>query len=170
MLLKNEGRVLPLASTSVRVSNVVGLAPLNASPCPPAAPTVSVPAPLTVLPLPIPFQLQTMSVAVTFPVPPSVPAVTVSVGVLALVVSGTVLRADESAVRDGARGVVVAATGSGNTHPALLRAAVDAHEKAIVEHHLGRNRYNQRQTAKALGLSYDQLRHCMKKHGLGERG
>ncbi len=51
-----------------------------------------------------------------------------------------------------------------------LRAAVDAHEKAIVEHHLGRNRYNQRQTAKALGLSYDQLRHCMKKHGLGERG
>ena len=50
-----------------------------------------------------------------------------------------------------------------------LRAAVDAHERAIVEHHLGRNRYNQRQTAKALGLTYDQLRHCMKKHGLGER-
>ncbi|MGV3512444.1 MAG: phage shock protein operon transcriptional activator [Novosphingobium sp.] len=50
-----------------------------------------------------------------------------------------------------------------------LRAAVDAHERAIVEHHLGRNRYNQRQTAKALGLTYDQLRHCMKKHGLGEK-
>lgn len=49
-----------------------------------------------------------------------------------------------------------------------LRAAVDAHEKAIVEQALGRNRYNQRQTAKALGLSYDQLRHTMKKHGLGE--
>ncbi len=51
-----------------------------------------------------------------------------------------------------------------------LRAAVDAHERSIIEHHLGRNRYNQRQTAKALGLTYDQLRHCMKKHGLGERG
>ena len=51
-----------------------------------------------------------------------------------------------------------------------LRGAVDAHEKAIVEQALARHRYNQRQTAKALGLSYDQLRHCMKKHGLGERG
>lgn len=47
-----------------------------------------------------------------------------------------------------------------------LRAAVDAHERAIVEHALGRHRWNQRQTAKALGLSYDQLRHCIKKHGL----
>ena len=50
-----------------------------------------------------------------------------------------------------------------------LRAAVDCHEREIIEHHLARNRYNQRQTAKALGLSYDQLRHCMKKHGLMER-
>jgi psp operon transcriptional activator len=49
-----------------------------------------------------------------------------------------------------------------------LRAAVDAHERAILEHHLGRNRWNQRQTAKALGLSYDQLRHCIRKHGLSE--
>lgn len=51
-----------------------------------------------------------------------------------------------------------------------LRAAVDAHERALLEHALGRNRFNQRQTAKALGLSYDQLRHAMKKHGLAERG
>jgi psp operon transcriptional activator len=49
-----------------------------------------------------------------------------------------------------------------------LRAAVEAHERAILEHHLGRNRWNQRQTAKALGLSYDQLRHCIRKHGLSE--
>jgi psp operon transcriptional activator len=49
-----------------------------------------------------------------------------------------------------------------------LRAAVDAHEKAIVEHALGANRWNQRQTAKALGLTYDQLRHAIKKHGLSE--
>jgi len=47
-----------------------------------------------------------------------------------------------------------------------LRAAVDAHERAIVEAALGRHRWNQRQTAKALDLTYDQLRHCMKKHGL----
>ncbi len=51
-----------------------------------------------------------------------------------------------------------------------LRGAVDSHERAILEHALGKHRYNQRQTAKALGLSYDQLRHCMKKHGLMERG
>ncbi|GGE00561.1 PSP operon transcriptional activator [Tsuneonella deserti] len=50
-----------------------------------------------------------------------------------------------------------------------LRAAVEAHERAIVEHALGRHRWNQRQTAKALGLSYDQLRHCIRKHGLAER-
>nr|WP_166181073.1 phage shock protein operon transcriptional activator [Altererythrobacter segetis] len=49
-----------------------------------------------------------------------------------------------------------------------LRAAVEAHERAIVEHHLGRNRWNQRQTAKALGLTYDQLRHCIRKHGLAD--
>ncbi len=47
-----------------------------------------------------------------------------------------------------------------------LRSAVDAHERAIIEHALGRHRWNQRQTANALGLTYDQLRHCIKKHGL----
>jgi len=51
-----------------------------------------------------------------------------------------------------------------------LRGAVEAHERAILEHHLGRNRWNQRQTAKALGLTYDQLRHCLRKHGLAEKG
>lgn len=49
-----------------------------------------------------------------------------------------------------------------------LRGAVDAHERAILLHHLGRNRWNQRQTARALGLTYDQLRHCIRKHGLTE--
>lgn len=48
-----------------------------------------------------------------------------------------------------------------------LRAAVDAHEAAIIRSALERFRYNQRATAKGLGLTYDQLRHCMKKHGLG---
>ena len=49
-----------------------------------------------------------------------------------------------------------------------LRAAVDNHERAILEHALGRHRWNQRQTARALGLTYDQLRHCIRKHGLME--
>jgi len=50
-----------------------------------------------------------------------------------------------------------------------LRAEVEAHEKAILEHALGRHRWNQRQTAASLGLSYDQLRHCLKKHGLSQQ-
>ncbi|MFV0645976.1 MAG: phage shock protein operon transcriptional activator [Sphingomonadaceae bacterium] len=49
-----------------------------------------------------------------------------------------------------------------------LRGAVDAHECAILEHALGCNRWNQRQTAKSLGLTYDQLRHAIKKHGLAQ--
>jgi psp operon transcriptional activator len=50
-----------------------------------------------------------------------------------------------------------------------LRAEVEAHERAILEAMLARHRYNQRQTAKALGLTYDQLRHAIRKHGLAER-
>ncbi|MEM6494028.1 MAG: phage shock protein operon transcriptional activator, partial [Pseudomonadota bacterium] len=69
------------------------------------------------------------------------------------------------------------AAGAGSSTPAArvdfdriddLRLAVDTHERAIVEHALGKHRWNQRQTAKALGLSYDQLRHAIKKHGLME--
>ena len=68
-------------------------------------------------------------------------------------------------------GKAVAAAANGPDHGAVndLRAAVDAHEKAILEFHLARHRYNQRATAKALGLSYDQLRHCLRKHGLLEK-
>jgi len=49
-----------------------------------------------------------------------------------------------------------------------LRAAVDAHERTILAHALGKHRWNQRQTARALGLTYDQLRHCIRKHALME--
>jgi psp operon transcriptional activator len=49
-----------------------------------------------------------------------------------------------------------------------LRGAVDAHERAIITRALERHRYNQRATAKALGLTYDQMRHCMKKHGIAQ--
>ncbi|AUW59094.1 phage shock protein operon transcriptional activator [Sphingobium sp. SCG-1] len=47
-----------------------------------------------------------------------------------------------------------------------LKAAMDAHEVAILRGALSRYRFNQRATAKGLSLSYDQLRHCLKKHGL----
>ena len=60
----------------------------------------------------------------------------------------------------------VAAMVSDHADVSDLRAAVDAHEAAIVRAALERFRYNQRATAKGLGLTYDQLRHCMKKHGL----
>ena len=49
-----------------------------------------------------------------------------------------------------------------------LRGAVNSYEKALLEDALSRNRFNQRATAAALGLSYDQLRHAMKRHKLTE--
>ena len=62
--------------------------------------------------------------------------------------------------RTGARPLLPHAFRPNGPHAAL-------HAK---QHALGRHRWNQRQTAKALGLSYDQLRHCIRKHGLAERG
>jgi psp operon transcriptional activator len=50
-----------------------------------------------------------------------------------------------------------------------LRAAVDAHERAILEAAMRRARYNQRAAAAALKLSYDQLRHALRRHGLLEK-
>jgi psp operon transcriptional activator len=47
-----------------------------------------------------------------------------------------------------------------------FRAATEAFEKALLEAAMAQHRYNQRQTAKALNLSYDQLRHSLKKHDL----
>ncbi|WP_164156963.1 phage shock protein operon transcriptional activator [Sandarakinorhabdus rubra] len=47
-----------------------------------------------------------------------------------------------------------------------LRSAVAAYEKQLLEAALERHRHNQRRTASALGLSYDQLRHALKRHGL----
>jgi psp operon transcriptional activator len=47
-----------------------------------------------------------------------------------------------------------------------FRAAVTAYERALLEDALAKNRYNQRATAAALSLSYDQLRHALKRHKL----
>ena len=47
-----------------------------------------------------------------------------------------------------------------------FRAAIDAHEVVVLNRALECHRFNQRATAKALGLTYDQLRHCLRKHRL----
>jgi psp operon transcriptional activator len=47
-----------------------------------------------------------------------------------------------------------------------FRGAVTAYERALLEDALSRSRFNQRATAAALGLSYDQLRHALKRHKL----
>jgi psp operon transcriptional activator len=47
-----------------------------------------------------------------------------------------------------------------------FKATTEAFEKALLEAAMAQHRYNQRQTAKALNLSYDQLRHSLKKHDL----
>jgi psp operon transcriptional activator len=47
-----------------------------------------------------------------------------------------------------------------------FRGAVTAYERQLLEEALRRNRFNQRATASALGLSYDQLRHALKRHKL----
>ena len=47
-----------------------------------------------------------------------------------------------------------------------FRSAVASYERTLLEEALGANRFNQRATAAALGLSYDQLRHALKRHKL----
>jgi psp operon transcriptional activator len=47
-----------------------------------------------------------------------------------------------------------------------FRAAVANYERDLLEDALRRNRFNQRATAAALNLSYDQLRHALKRHKL----
>ncbi|TCM17915.1 psp operon transcriptional activator [Novosphingobium sp. PhB165] len=47
-----------------------------------------------------------------------------------------------------------------------LRAAVDGFERRLLVEALEAHRWNQRRVAAALGLSYDQLRHAMKRHRL----
>jgi psp operon transcriptional activator len=50
-----------------------------------------------------------------------------------------------------------------------LRAACEAYERRLLEAALKRCRYNQRTTATALALTYDQLRHALRRHNLLER-
>jgi psp operon transcriptional activator len=51
-----------------------------------------------------------------------------------------------------------------------FKAACDAHERKLLEAALRRCRFNQRLTAKALALTYDQLRHALRRHDLLQAG
>jgi psp operon transcriptional activator len=72
--------------------------------------------------------------------------------------------------------MMVAANGSEEPPPPTVatpaaatndfRAAVSDYERQLLEEALRRNRFNQRATAAALNLSYDQLRHALKRHKL----
>jgi len=46
------------------------------------------------------------------------------------------------------------------------RDSVSAFERGLLERTLTQHRHNQRVTAAALGLTYDQLRHCLRRHGM----
>ncbi len=50
-----------------------------------------------------------------------------------------------------------------------LRAACHAHERQLLESALARCRFNQRATATALKLTYDQLRHALRRHDMLEK-
>jgi len=56
------------------------------------------------------------------------------------------------------------------TETSDFRAAVDSYERMLLENALKTNRFNQRATAAAIGLSYDQLRHALKRHKLLDAG
>jgi len=61
---------------------------------------------------------------------------------------------------------LVGSTGAPPETVSDFRSAVSSYERSLLEDALRRNRYNQRATASALGLSYDQLRHALKRHKL----
>ena len=60
--------------------------------------------------------------------------------------------------------VAAAATGHDPAAAADLRLAVAEYEKAILSAALEKCRWNQRAAAAALSLTYDQLRHAMRRH------
>jgi psp operon transcriptional activator len=67
----------------------------------------------------------------------------------------------------GAGGAIATVPSGPNTDQGLdFRQAVAGFEWRLLEDTLARNRHNQRATAAALGLSYDQLRHQLRKHRL----
>jgi psp operon transcriptional activator len=68
------------------------------------------------------------------------------------------------AANEGGEAVVPQAPAVASTSD--FRAAVADYERQLLQDALRRNRFNQRATAAALNLSYDQLRHALKRHKL----
>lgn len=56
--------------------------------------------------------------------------------------------------------------GLSEPEPADFKSRVARFERDVLAKALAANRFNQRQTADALGLSYDQLRHALRRHDL----
>ena len=50
--------------------------------------------------------------------------------------------------------------------PSDFKSRVARFERELLARSLAENRFNQRATADALGLSYDQLRHALRRHDL----
>ena len=55
---------------------------------------------------------------------------------------------------------------TGEAEPGDFKSRVNRFEREVLTKALAANRFNQRQTADALGLSYDQLRHALRRHDL----
>ena len=70
------------------------------------------------------------------------------------------------AANEGEETTAVAAIATAPAATSDFRASVADYERQLLEEALRRNRFNQRATAAALGLSYDQLRHALKRHKL----
>jgi psp operon transcriptional activator len=56
--------------------------------------------------------------------------------------------------------------GDDDPEPADFKSRVSRFERELLTKALAANRFNQRQTAEAIGLSYDQLRHALRRHDL----
>ncbi|MFL6763329.1 MAG: phage shock protein operon transcriptional activator [Sphingomicrobium sp.] len=70
------------------------------------------------------------------------------------------------AANEGEELAVSALAAAPSTSTNDFRAAVADYERQLLEEALRRNRFNQRATAAALNLTYDQLRHALKRHKL----
>jgi psp operon transcriptional activator len=62
-----------------------------------------------------------------------------------------------------------AAPAAATDAPADFPSRIRRYEESLLREALAACRFNQRRTAEQLGLSYDQLRHYLKKHGIAAR-
>ena len=76
--------------------------------------------------------------------------------------------ADTNKVEDAAAAAAPAQVAPPSATTSDFRASVAEYERSLLQNALEANRFNQRATASALNLSYDQLRHALKRHKLLE--